>query len=135
MTRARRTFSAEFKSQMVQLYQNRKHRKDIIAEYDLTLEHWINGLSNIVSQVLFKKRIIEHQKKMKSSSFVKKTGNYEGRKRIDYLIKDTFYQSRRAYGTRKIKAVLKQQGRQVSQYLDAELHISCVRMVLFLNTM
>ncbi len=31
MTKARRTFSAEFKSQMVQLYRNGKRRKDIIA--------------------------------------------------------------------------------------------------------
>ncbi len=44
MTKARRTFSAEFKSQMVQLYQNGKRRKDIITEHDLTpsaLDKWI----------------------------------------------------------------------------------------------
>ncbi|WP_230128795.1 transposase, partial [Bacillus sp. CECT 9360] len=32
--RERRTFSEEFKNQMVQLYQNGKPRKDIIREYD-----------------------------------------------------------------------------------------------------
>ena len=41
----RRTFTAEFKQQMVQLYQNGKPRKDIIREYDLTpssLDKWMN---------------------------------------------------------------------------------------------
>ncbi|MER2060935.1 MAG: transposase, partial [Niallia sp.] len=43
--RARRTFTAEFKQQMVQLYLNGKPRKDIIREYELTpssLDKWIN---------------------------------------------------------------------------------------------
>ena len=43
--RERRTFTAEFKHQMVQLYQNGKPRKDIIKEYGLTpssLDRWIN---------------------------------------------------------------------------------------------
>ncbi|OUM45907.1 hypothetical protein BW425_26730 [Bacillus pseudomycoides] len=43
--RERRTFTAEFKRQMVQLYQNGKPRKDIIKEYELTpssLDRWIN---------------------------------------------------------------------------------------------
>lgn len=39
-----RTFTAEFKQQMVQLYLNGKRRKDIIHEYELTpseLDKWI----------------------------------------------------------------------------------------------
>ena len=42
--RERRTFKAEFKDQMVKLYENGKPRKDIISEYDLTpsaLDKWI----------------------------------------------------------------------------------------------
>lgn len=42
--RPRRTFTAEFKAQMVKLYENGKPRKDIIREYDLTpsaLDKWI----------------------------------------------------------------------------------------------
>ncbi len=42
--RERRTFSEEFKNQMVQLYPNGKPRKDIFREYDLTpssLDKWI----------------------------------------------------------------------------------------------
>lgn len=42
--RERRTFTEEFKNQMVQLYLNGKPRKDIIREYDLTpsaLDKWI----------------------------------------------------------------------------------------------
>ena len=41
----RRTFTTEFKQQMVQLYQNGKPRRDIIQEYELTpsaLDKWIN---------------------------------------------------------------------------------------------
>jgi transposase len=40
----RRTFTAEFKKQMVQLYQNGKARQAIVEEYDLTpsaLDRWI----------------------------------------------------------------------------------------------
>lgn len=42
--RNRRTFTVEFKAQMVKLYENGKSRKDIIREYDLTpsaLDKWI----------------------------------------------------------------------------------------------
>ncbi|MGD6794695.1 IS3 family transposase [Metabacillus indicus] len=42
--RDRRTFTDEFKQQIVQLYQNGKPRKDIIREYDLTpssLDKWV----------------------------------------------------------------------------------------------
>jgi transposase len=43
--KARRTFTSEFKEQMVQLYLNGKPRKDIIREYDLTpssLDKWVS---------------------------------------------------------------------------------------------
>ncbi len=42
--RERRTFTEDFKKQMVQLYQHGKPRKDIIREYDLTpssLDKWV----------------------------------------------------------------------------------------------
>ncbi|MFC4597698.1 transposase, partial [Cohnella hongkongensis] len=41
----RRTFSTEFKKQMVQLYENGKTRAAIVEEYDLTasaLDRWIS---------------------------------------------------------------------------------------------
>jgi transposase len=41
----RRTFTTEFKKQMVQLYENGKTRAAIVEEYDLTasaLDRWIN---------------------------------------------------------------------------------------------
>ncbi len=41
----RRTFTSEFKKQMVQLYENGKTRAAIVEEYDLTgsaLDRWIN---------------------------------------------------------------------------------------------
>lgn len=43
--KARRTFTSEFKEQIVQLYVNGKPRKDIIREYDLTpssLDKWVS---------------------------------------------------------------------------------------------
>ncbi|MBP3951861.1 IS3 family transposase [Bacillus suaedae] len=43
--RERRTFTEEFKQQIVQLYQNGKPRKEIIREYDLTpssLDKWVS---------------------------------------------------------------------------------------------
>lgn len=43
--KARRTFTQEFKNQMVQLYLNGKPRVDIIREYELTpssLDKWVN---------------------------------------------------------------------------------------------
>jgi transposase len=44
MTKVRRTFTPEFKAQMVKLYENGKPRKDIISEYGLTpsaLDKWV----------------------------------------------------------------------------------------------
>lgn len=44
MKRERRTFTDEFKAQMVKLYESGKPRKDIISEYDLTpsaFDKWI----------------------------------------------------------------------------------------------
>ncbi len=44
MTRSRRTFTEDFKKQIVLLYENGKPRKEIIAEYELTpsaLDKWV----------------------------------------------------------------------------------------------
>ncbi|GAC44297.1 transposase and inactivated derivative [Paenibacillus popilliae ATCC 14706] len=44
MPKQRRTFTAEFKKQLVQLYDNGRTRADIVKEYDLTasaLDCWI----------------------------------------------------------------------------------------------
>ena len=46
MTRQRRTFTAEFKLQMVKLYDNGKSRADIAREYEITpssLDRWIKN--------------------------------------------------------------------------------------------
>ena len=43
--RPRRTFTPEFKGQLVQLYKNGKRKCDITKEYDVgysTLDKWIN---------------------------------------------------------------------------------------------
>ncbi len=62
--RNRRTFTVEFKAQMVKLYENGKPRKDIIREYDLTpsaLDKWIKQKKHPVH---LRKRTIVLQKKM-----------------------------------------------------------------------
>mgnify|MGYP003463495822 FL=1 len=46
MTRQRRTFTPEFKLQLVKLYENGKSRADISREYDITpsaLDRWIKN--------------------------------------------------------------------------------------------
>lgn len=46
MTRQRRTFTPEFKLQLVKLYENGKSRADISKEYDITpsaLDRWIKN--------------------------------------------------------------------------------------------
>lgn len=48
MTRQRRTFTPEFKLQLVKLYENGKSRLDIAREYDITpsaLDRWIKNHS------------------------------------------------------------------------------------------
>ena len=46
MSRQRRTFTTDFKLQMVKLYENGKSRADIVREYDITpsaLDRWIKN--------------------------------------------------------------------------------------------
>lgn len=47
--KTRRTFTTEFKDQIVQLYRSGKPRKDILKEYDLggsTFDKWIKQYEN-----------------------------------------------------------------------------------------
>ncbi len=47
--RKRRTFTAAFKKQVVQLYENQKPRKEILKEYDLTpstFDRWVSQYSH-----------------------------------------------------------------------------------------
>lgn len=49
MTRTRRTFTPEFKLQMVRLFKNEKSKYDIVREYDLTpsmLDKWVKNHQN-----------------------------------------------------------------------------------------
>lgn len=48
MSRVRRTFTEEFKQQIVQLYNNGKSRAELVREYDLTpsaLDRWIQRIN------------------------------------------------------------------------------------------
>lgn len=52
MARTRRTFTSEFKLQMVRLFENGKSKSDIAREYDLTrsaLDKWIKNHQNSCS--------------------------------------------------------------------------------------
>ncbi len=47
--RKRRTFTADFKKQVVLLYENKKPRQEIIKEYDLnpsTFDRWVSQYAN-----------------------------------------------------------------------------------------
>lgn len=49
MPKQRRTFTAEFKRQMVQLFESGKSRADLVREYDLSasaLDRWISQSQN-----------------------------------------------------------------------------------------
>lgn len=46
MTRHRRTFTPEFKRQLVKLYENGKSRADIAREYDITPSTLDRGIKN-----------------------------------------------------------------------------------------
>ena len=49
MTRTRRTFTPEFKLQMVRLFENGKSKAEIVPEYDLTasaLDKWVKNHQN-----------------------------------------------------------------------------------------
>lgn len=51
MSRQRRTFTSEFKLQLVKLYENGKSRADIAREYDITpsaLDRWIKTIKKPV---------------------------------------------------------------------------------------
>ena len=52
MSKKRRTFSTDFKKQVVALYENGKSRQDIVREYDLTasaLVRWITQFQKLGS--------------------------------------------------------------------------------------
>ncbi|MCG7315537.1 IS3 family transposase [Priestia flexa] len=64
--RERRTFTEDFKQQMVQLYQNGKPRKEIIREYDLTpssLDKWV-GQSQRSGSFKEKDNLTDEQKEL-----------------------------------------------------------------------
>jgi transposase len=64
--RERRTFTEDFKQQMVQLYQNGKPRKEIIREYDLTpssLDKWVSQ-SHTSGSFKEKDNLTEEQKEL-----------------------------------------------------------------------
>ena len=70
----RRTFTDEFKNQMIQLYNSGKRKSDILREYDLapsTLDKWISQSENSGSfkekdnLTLEQKELIELRKKNK----------------------------------------------------------------------
>ncbi len=52
--RNRRTFTEEFKTQMVKLYENGKPRKEIIKEYELTSSSFDRWISQYKSSGSFK---------------------------------------------------------------------------------
>ena len=56
--RVRRTFTPEFKSQVVRLYESGKPRADIIREYDLTASAFDKWVKQSQAYGSFKEKII-----------------------------------------------------------------------------
>jgi transposase len=54
--RVRRTFTEEFKQQIVQLYENGKPKKEIIREYDLTPSSFDKWVSQVQKSGSFKEK-------------------------------------------------------------------------------
>ena len=65
--RERRTFTEEFKLQMVQLYNNSKAPSEIVKEYDLTRSALMNLIQKYNKTVSFKEsdNISEEEKELK----------------------------------------------------------------------
>jgi transposase len=66
--RERRTFTTEFKKQMVELHQNGKSKKALIEEYDLTpssLDRWIHQDEKSISFKKKDNRSLEQQELLK----------------------------------------------------------------------
>lgn len=79
MPRERRTFTAEFKRQMVQLYENGKTRAAIVKEYELSpsaLDRWIKQASTSGSFTEKDNRTVEE---MNLLLFAKNSSNCEWR--------------------------------------------------------
>lgn len=76
MKRQRRTFTPEFKLQLVKLYENGKPRAEIPENTILHLLRSIAGLKTIKKRVHSLRRIIERKKKMKWLDYVRKTNVY-----------------------------------------------------------
>ena len=73
MTRQRRTFTPEFKLQLVKLYENGKPRAEIAREYDITpsaLNRWIKNHKETAHSL---PKTIVLRKKMNWRSYEKKT--------------------------------------------------------------
>ncbi|WP_373568332.1 transposase [Lysinibacillus fusiformis] len=88
MSRQRRTFTSEFKLQLVKLYENGKSRADIAREYDITLLDIPKSMYYYHADVCGKRAL--------------KTEDKEISKEIARIFKE----SRNNYGTRKIKKEL-----------------------------
>ena len=74
--RPRRTYTPEFKQQLVDLYRSGKRKCDIVREYDIAkslLDKWIAQANNS------KKRIIEPLNSRNSLSYVSKTNSLRWR--------------------------------------------------------
>ena len=74
MKRERRTYTSEFKLQMVKLYENGKSRTDLVNEYDLTpsaLDRWIKDYQKTSSFKAEDNRSVEENELMQLRKEVK----------------------------------------------------------------
>lgn len=73
MPKQQRTFTAEFKKQMVGLYENGKSRAALVKEYGLTASALTAGTNKLRRRVPSMRKTIAHQKKISCSLCKKRT--------------------------------------------------------------
>ncbi|MGK4468368.1 transposase [Mammaliicoccus sciuri] len=104
MSRTRRTFTPEFKLQMVRLFENGKSKSEIVREYDLTasaLDKWVKNHQNTASFNHIDNFFHRNQKEIEFS----KLSNLEILQVNKKIFKDSNY---KIYGEQKSKDLINQ---------------------------
>ena len=128
--RTRRTFSQEFKQQIVNLYLAGKPRVEIIREYELTASAFDKWVKQSKTSGSFKekdnltpeqKELLELRKRnqqllgLSRQSYYYQSKPKKDESELEEVVAEEFIRSRKAYGSRKIKKALSKRGIQISR--------------------
>lgn len=114
MTRKRRTFSSEFKLQMVRLYENgERYFKVSSADHGTKIEVIQKNAHQYSVTAMCKVLKISRSTYYES---IKKNNQNQKHGELENIIIDTFNSNRKSYGTRRIKNELTNSGIIVSRH-------------------